>query len=182
MLTILDPLFKSRNISEITKTRIFEAFVSSIFLYNSELWTVTPTVEKGIDSFQRRLLRKVIQISWPKIITNKQLYEKTKAKPWSQTIRRRRLTWVGHLMRLNEETPARRALDEYLKVSKRPVGHPKLTWWSLVLSDIKKYNNLNVNVESEVLLFRDLVKLCADRKAWRQAVKHIMLQCATGMY
>ena len=42
-------------------------------------------------------------------------------------------------MRLNEETPARRALREYLKVSKRPVRHPKLTWWSLVLSDIKKY-------------------------------------------
>ena len=65
-LTILDPLFKSRNISEITKTRIFEAFVSSIFLYNSELWTVTSTVEKGIISFQRRLLRKVIQKSGQK--------------------------------------------------------------------------------------------------------------------
>ena len=31
-----------------------------------------------------------------------------------------RLTWLGHLMRLHPETPARRALEEYLREGK---GH-----------------------------------------------------------
>ena len=31
---------------------------------------------------------------------------------------RRRLTWLGHLFRLNEKTPARITLDEYLKESR----------------------------------------------------------------
>ena len=118
-VTTLNPLFKSRNLSEVTKIRIFEAFVSSIFLYNSELWTVTPTIEKKIDSFQRRLLRRVLQILWPKIITNKRLYEKTEVVPWSKKIMRRRLTWLGHLLRLNTSKNSIRRVFERIEKTSR---------------------------------------------------------------
>ena len=175
----LEPIYRSRKVSDSTKLRIFEAYVSSILLYNSELWTLTNTVEKQIDSFQRRLLRRVLQIFWPKIITNERLYQKTKVIPWSNVVRKRRLTWVGHLLRLDERTPARQALNKYFVEVVRPVGRPKLTWVRSVFNDVKTYSDLEINFGSEFLMFRDLVTICADRIKWRKIVKHIVLQSAT---
>ena len=178
----LEPIFRSRNISEKTKIRIFEAYVNSIFLYNCELWTLTTTLEKNIDSFQRRLMRTVLQIFWPKVINNEQLYEKAKITKWSESVLKRRLTWVGHLARLNDNTPARVALREYLKDIPKPVGRPKLTWARLVYNNFQQYSGLDLNYNSEKSFFNDLFPICADRKKWRNIVKHIMLQCATNMY
>ena len=58
----LENIFNSKYVSEVIRLRIFKAYVESIFLYNSELWTLTKTLEDKIDSFQRRLLRKVIRV------------------------------------------------------------------------------------------------------------------------
>ena len=97
---------KIQHISIDTKVRTFNKFAASIFLYNSELWTVTSKIANRIDCFQRRMLRQAINIRWPKKISSQKLYEMTKVEPWSRTIRRRRLNWLGHLMRLPPETPA----------------------------------------------------------------------------
>ena len=45
----------------IKKVRIFNTFVSSIFLYNSELWSVTKQLESKIDVVQRSLLRRILK-------------------------------------------------------------------------------------------------------------------------
>ena len=70
-------IYKSKRISIPLKVRTFNAYPASVFLYNSELWTLTDTLEKQVDSFQRRMLRRVINICWPKVISNERLYEKT---------------------------------------------------------------------------------------------------------
>ena len=95
---------------------------------------------------------------------------------------RGRLTWLGHLIRLDEKTPARRALDEYLKESRKPTGRPKLTWGKLITKNIELYSDLIINNNSQISTFKDLIPICADRNRWRQTVKHIMLQSATDMY
>ena len=77
--------------------RAFDAYISSIFLYNSELWTLTSSIEKQIDSFQRRLLRKnILNIKWPTVMSNEDVYNQTKANKWSIVIKRRRMRWLGH--------------------------------------------------------------------------------------
>ena len=45
-------------------------------------------------------------------VRNTDLYFITKTEPQSRTVKRRRLNWIGHLMRLPKETPARQALAE----------------------------------------------------------------------
>ena len=42
------------------KMRRFEAFVATIFLYNTETWTMTAKLQKKIDVLQRTFLRKII--------------------------------------------------------------------------------------------------------------------------
>jgi exonuclease III len=162
----LKRFLQSKRASMITKMRIFNAYVCSIFLYNSELWTLTSALEHKIDTFQRTLLRRTINVTKLDKITNKDLYSRTNSEPWSRTIKRRRLNWLGHLMRLPEDTPARKALTEYDRPTTRPVGRPKPTWVAYIRREIQK---INPHMNSDLL-----VTLTNDRKAWRSWVARAM--------
>ena len=143
--------------------------MESIFLNNSEWWTLTNTLERSIDSFHWRLLRKVIHLTWPRMITNDELYKRTKVTPWSLTICKRRLSWFGHLLRLPSETPAKRSLKAFVKTLKRSAGRPKTTWFSLILNDIFKYSDINLYEDQEKDL-ESLEKICDDRKVYIKPV------------
>ena len=93
-----------------TKLRIFNAYAKSIFMYNGELRTITKKTKKNINSFHRKLLRKMLNMKWPEQITNEDLYSKTKQKPWSNIIAEQRIRWLGHALRVPENTPAKMAL------------------------------------------------------------------------
>ena len=140
-----------------------------IFLHASELWTLTNKLERSIDSFHWILLRKVIHLTWPRVITNEELYKRTKVTPWSLTTCKRRLSWFGHLLRLPSETPAKRSLKAFVKTSKRSAGRPKTTWFSLTLNDIFKYSDINLYEDQEKDL-ESLEKICDDKKAWIKTV------------
>ena len=146
--------------SDETKLRIFNALLSSIFLYNCELWTLTSTLEKKIDAFQRQLLRRVLNIRWDpnnNWITNEQLYERAKQKPWSNTIATRRLRVFGHICRLPNSAPAKKALYEGLRQSKKPRGGQRLTLLKLIEKQL---------AEKNIDIYR-AIRLAQDRKAWR---------------
>ena len=57
-VTTLKDLFSSHTISIKTKVRIFEGYVSSIFLYNSELWVVDQTLEKQNRQSAKKVTKK----------------------------------------------------------------------------------------------------------------------------
>ena len=69
--------------------------------------------------------------------------------PWSEVIKSRRLRFLGHLLRLHDETPAKQALQEFLRPAQKDRGRPPLTWWSIVIKDLKElginYTNLHLN-------------------------------------
>ena len=52
----------------------------SVFLYNSELWTLTKNLEKEIDVYQRILLRRIINKTKMDKIRNTDLYLITKTE------------------------------------------------------------------------------------------------------
>ena len=170
----LKPIFKSRTVSEQTKIRIFVAYVESIFFYNSELWTINKTLNNKIDTIQRIFLRKVLGIYYPKIIKNDRIYEKTSQIPWSIKIKKRALNCLGHLLRLHETTPTRRALAEGIKKMKRPQGRPKDTWIKMIENYLKD-STLNINFKNDETMINDLIIHCSDRKGWRTFVKNIKL-------
>ena len=165
----LSPVFKSRYLSIETKMKQFHTYIDTVFLYNSEIWTTKPTTNEQIDSFHRRLLRIAINKTWPKnIYTNDQLYKITKATPWSEVIRRRRLNWTGHLLRLPIETPARRALTEVTKPTTRKPGRPRTNWISCIKKDLQ--NTIKLPNEPKEII-DTLEILAGDREQWRGLVK-----------
>ena len=119
------------NMDIVLKMRAFNVYIGSIFLYNSELWGLTKVQIDSIDAFHRRLLRTaVLNIKWPKKVSNIDVYRRTGALPWSCAIRSRQLSWFGHLIRLSETTPAKIALQHVLKPYNRRQGRPPTTWIS----------------------------------------------------
>lgn len=160
----LKDVFKHKKISRNSKIRVFNVYVKSVFMYNSELWTLSKKLENDIDIFQRRLLRQILKIHYPDIISNENLYKKAKQKPWSDIIRKRRLSWIGHLLRLPENTPARQALKTYLNPAKRPQGRPKLNWVTQVQKDLKNIRSA-LKIEDPNTYF-----IATNRKEWRKTV------------
>ena len=167
-------VFNNNRISKETKIRVFNAYVSSIFLYNSELWSLNKDLEHQVDVFQRNLLRRVLQIFWPKKITNEELYRTTKQQPWSVMITKRRLSWLGHLMRLDEKTPARKALEEYLNPCvKRPRGRPPVTWMSLVRDNLKTID-VHLHLDKQQETIEKLIEITSNRSEWRRKSRKIV--------
>ena len=165
--------FNSKHLSIATKIGEFRTYVTTIFMYNTELWALTKTDEKRIDSFHRRLLRQAINKKWPKKqCTNEQLYDITNEKPWSETIKRRRLRWTGHLMRLDERTPAKIALHKFAEPQLSKVGRPKNTWLATIKRDFKELILPNNNQE----FITKLCEVASDRKEWKKVV---LRECGT---
>lgn len=113
--------FSSQHVSVKIKIRVFTTYTQSIFMYNLELWTLTRSLENSIDVFQGKLLRRIINIKWAKTISNKD-YAQTEIKPWSITIKTKRLTWFGQLICLPAKTPVWKALRFFKNFFKTPPG------------------------------------------------------------
>ena len=160
-------IYASKNLSFNLKVRHFNCFETSIFLYNSALWTLTPTLSKSIDSFQRCLLRKALGIKYPKIIKNEDLYQLTNATPWSEIIGERRLRLFGHICRLHPDTPARQSLTEATRPQTRKVGRPKLTWVKLIKNDLEK---IGIQANED---FSNIISIANDRESWKDIVGNL---------
>ena len=80
------PIWKSKYVSIETKYRIFKTRVSPIMLYNSHLWTSNNTLNGQINAFHRRMLRKMLNIKCPRIITNDELKRKIGYDEWTNVI------------------------------------------------------------------------------------------------
>ena len=117
----------------------------------------------NIESFHPRQLRYALGIKYPCVITNQKLYDLTKCEPWSIVTERRRLSWLGHLIRLNPETPARQYFKEALRPAKRKPGRPPTTWITTIQKDPTE-RGIYVNLRGTI---KELESMCHDRAGWK---------------
>ena len=68
-MTKLNRIWKS-NIRLSTKLKLYKALVVSIVLYGCETWTLTAALEKKIQAFETKCMRKILRISWTEHKTN----------------------------------------------------------------------------------------------------------------
>ena len=170
--------YNSKNLSIKQKIRHFVMFVMSTLLYNSELWTLTNSMNNKLDAFHRRLLRYAIGVHYPKIIKNEDIYRITNTIPISRTIQKRRLSWFGHLMRLPEDTPARQAFNIAISPKHQKRGRPKTIWLDTLQNDFKELN-ININIKDSRNL-KHLINLCSDR-AFYKHITYIDNNTCCGM-
>ena len=142
----LKHLFLNKDVIISVKTTLFKSYVTPMFLYNFELWTLTNNMQRKVDSFQRRIIRTfALNVRWPTIVKNEEIFTKTKLEPWSIIIGKRRLKWFGKIARMDPSTSARSALHYALEEFRRPRRRPPKTWLSIMKQQLRSEINMNWN-------------------------------------
>ncbi|KAL9982087.1 hypothetical protein ACROYT_G010881 [Oculina patagonica] len=106
----LNPVWRSKMYSKHTKLKILKSCVTSVLLYGAEMRRITSTDIEQLDVFHRTCLRRNLGIFWPHTISNCDLYERTKERPISETVKVRRWRWIGHILRREKDNNSRVAL------------------------------------------------------------------------
>ena len=171
----MTPYIRSKRISTQHKIRLFKTYIEPVLLYNSETWTLTATLENTLNAFHRRLLRITLNSKYPKVISNHKLYHITKEVPITRKIKKRRLALFGHILRLDSNTPAQKALQYYLTTCTRPQGRPPLTWLAQITKDLNqtiKHHNIETPLTANTLA--KLTKIAQNQSSWRTEIARNM--------
>ena len=64
VITNLDSIFKSRDITLPTKVRLVKAMVFPVVMYGCESWTVKKVEHQRINAFELRCWRRLLRVPW----------------------------------------------------------------------------------------------------------------------
>ena len=64
VMTNLDSIFKSRDITLLTKVRLVKAMVFPVVMYGCESWTVKTAEHRRIDVFELWCWRRLLKVPW----------------------------------------------------------------------------------------------------------------------
>jgi hypothetical protein len=106
-------------------------------LYACETWILKEPIINKLSVFEMRILRKIFGPKnkngiW-RIKTNQELDEIIKHKNTINLIRAQRLSWLGHIERM-QGTRMVKAIHCWKHIARRPIGRPKTRW----MDDVRK--------------------------------------------
>ena len=73
IMTNLDSIFKSRDITLPTKVRLVKAVVFPVVVYGCESWTVKKAERRRIDAFELWCWRRLLRVPWTARISNQSI-------------------------------------------------------------------------------------------------------------
>ena len=168
------------------RLKLYNTLIKPVLLYNSETWGLTKAAIKNLNSFHRKQLRIVLNIRFPHRISNKAVYKACNTEPLSLEIINRRWRYFGHVLRLNLETPAAKAMKFYftnVKGSNKFNGRPRTTIITTLNDDIKTLINNNSTIITQYKIktltsITELEKirhLAFDRDVWKELIKELYI-------
>ena len=101
-----------------------------MFLSNAlaEAWTMTKKEEKGLLIFERKIFRRIYGPKYEngewKSRTNRELEEKSKGANRVKWIKGQRISWLGHLERMEEDRMPKKIFIQELEGTRRR-GRPR---------------------------------------------------------
>ena len=156
----LNKVWRSPNISEKTKIKIYNSSVLSVLLYGAECWRVTQRDSQRLSGFHTSCLRKICRIYWPQKITNKELYQRTGQRDITTVVKQRRWRWLGHVIRKDRDSITRTALRWTPGSGKRKRGRPRETWRRTIEAEMKTAGKT----------WKELEKAAIEREQWKSLV------------
>ena len=100
VMTNLDSIFKSRDITLPTKVRLVKAMVFPVVMYGCESWTITKAECRRIDAFQLWCWRRLLRVPWTARRSNQSiLKEISPGCSLEGMMLKLKLQYFGHLMR-----------------------------------------------------------------------------------
>lgn len=175
---------KNNKISVDRRLRLYNAYVLPVLTYNSCTWALTQTEQDELDAFHRRQLRKVLGIYHPRKISNEALYARCNTQALRHTIRGARWRMLGHVLRMNEQVPAKFAMKHYFDPSTNSYrGRPRTTLQVVLEKDLEVGANIRADhpllgIPEQLRSREDLEQLertAQTRPDWRRIVAYMQV-------
>ena len=100
VMTTLDSIFKSRDITSPTKVHLVKAMVFPVVMYGCESWTIKKAKHRRIDAFELWCWRRLLRVPWTARRSNQSiLKEISPGCSLEGLILKLKLQYFGHLMR-----------------------------------------------------------------------------------
>jgi len=139
----LDKIWRANHVHLSLKINIFKTAVLSVLLYGCETWVLTKHLEQELDGFGTNCLRFILGIKRIARVRNEAIYEQSKMAPVTRLVRARQLRYLGHVLRLNDNEPAKIFALYTPSHSKRKRGRPKqsfINYAASLISDEPKHH------------------------------------------
>ena len=99
VMTNLDSIFKSRDITLLTKVRLVKTMIFLVVMYGCESWTVKKAERQRIDAFEVWCWRRLLRVPWTARRSNQSiLKEISPGISLDEMMLKLKLQYFGHLM------------------------------------------------------------------------------------
>ena len=101
VMTNLESIFKSRDITLPTKVHLVKVMVCPVVMYGYESWTVKKAERRRIDAFERLCWRRLLRVPWIARTSNQSILKEIISPGCSLEglMLKLKLQYFGHLMR-----------------------------------------------------------------------------------